>query len=142
LSRTNGSEALGVSTPLIGRPLPAPNSSASIRRPQRVVRADWLGAEIKLTIDPNGLCTVFGIDDLCVVSRRLSQLVSVIQPDPRKPADASLIDGVLALIEGIGPADTVEAMTASSAPNMPRSRPAGVWSGCEARRSASRRTEN
>ena len=61
------------------------------------MRADRLGAEIKLTIDPNGLCAVFGIDDPCVASRLLSQLVSVIQPDPRKPADASLIDGVLAL---------------------------------------------
>jgi hypothetical protein len=116
LSRTNGSEGLGVSsppTPLIGRPLPASNSSASMRRPRRVVQADRLGAEIKLTIDPKGLCAVFGIDDPGVAVRLLSQLINFIQPDLQKPADAVSINQMLALIEGIGPSKTLEAMTAT-----------------------------
>ncbi len=65
-----------------------------------------------MAIDPETLRAVFGIDPT-VATRLLSQLVNVIQPDPRKPVDVASINQMLALIEGISPGDTIEAMTAT-----------------------------
>ena len=82
-----------------------------MRRPRKALRAARVGGEIDLEINPQTLCAVFGIDDPIVATRLLSQLVSVIQSDPDKPVAS--IDNMLALIEGIGPGDTIEAMTAT-----------------------------
>jgi hypothetical protein len=92
---------------------PASRRSDGTCWPPKVVRADRVGGEIALAIDPEGLSEVFGIADVSVATRLLSQLVGVIQPDARKPVDVASIDQVLALIEGIGPSNTLEAMTAT-----------------------------
>jgi hypothetical protein len=86
-------------------------SDAALRLPK--VRLERVGGEIALAIDPRVLCAMFGIEDSSVATRLLSQLVNIIEPDPSKPIGAASIDQVLALIGGIGPADTVEAMTAT-----------------------------
>jgi len=68
---------------------------------------------LAVTIEPATLCSLFGVADPNVATRLLSQLISVVQPDPHKPVDAATIDQVLTLIEGIRPTDTLEAMTAT-----------------------------
>jgi hypothetical protein len=92
---------------------PASRSSDGTCWPPKVVRAERVGGEIALATDPRALCAVFGIEDPGVAVRLLSQLINFIQPDPHKPADAVSIDQMLALIEGIGPGNTLEAMTAT-----------------------------
>jgi hypothetical protein len=92
--------------------VPAPDSSHPLRRTRKIARAERVGGEIALSIDPETLRAVFGIDPT-VATRLVSQLVNVIQPDPRKPVDVVSLDQALALIEGISPGDTVEAMTAT-----------------------------
>jgi hypothetical protein len=79
----------------------------------KVVRAERVGGEIALAIDPEALCAVLGVDNPSVANRLPSQLVNVIQPDPRKPVDVASINQMLALIEGIKPTDVLEAMTAT-----------------------------
>jgi hypothetical protein len=81
--------------------------------PQRVSRVEQSGGQLVVTIEPATLCSLFGVADANVATRLLSQLLSVIQPDPRKPIDPASIDQLLTLIEGIRPTDTVEAMTAT-----------------------------
>ena len=66
-----------------------------------------------MTIEPATLCSVFGVADANVATRLLSQLISVVQPDPHKPVDAATIEQMLTLIEGIRPTHTLEAMTAT-----------------------------
>jgi hypothetical protein len=90
---------------------PAPGQSGAGPHLPKVVRADRVGDKIDLGIEPEGLCAVFGVADPSVATHLLSQLVRFIQPDPRKPVDAASINQVLALMEGIGPGDTIEAMT-------------------------------
>jgi hypothetical protein len=93
--------------------MPAPGSSDTRCRPRKAVQGERVNGEIALAINAASLCAVFGIDDPNVATRLLSQLVNVIQSDPRKLVDAALIDQTLALVEGIRPTDTLEAMTAT-----------------------------
>jgi hypothetical protein len=83
--------------------------------PQRVSRVEQDGGRlaVTVTIEPATLCSLFGVADANVATRLLSQLISIVQPDPDKPVDAAAIDQVLTLIEGIRPTDTLEAMTAT-----------------------------
>jgi hypothetical protein len=90
-----------------------PDQSDAMLRLPKVVRAERVGGEIALATDPRALCAVFGIDDPGVAVGLLSQLINFIQPDLHKSADAVSIDQMLALIEGIGPGNTLEAMTAT-----------------------------
>jgi hypothetical protein len=99
--------------PAASAPVRAPETSCAIPRPRKVARADRVGGEIALATDPHALCVVFGIEDPGVAVRLLSQLINFIQPDLHKPADAVSINQMLALIEGIGPSNTLEAMTAT-----------------------------
>ncbi len=77
---------------------PAPDKSDAVPDLPKVVRAERVGGEIALAIDPEALCAVLGVDNPNVANRLLSQLVNVIQPDPRKPVDAASIDQALALM--------------------------------------------
>jgi len=81
--------------------------------PSRVSRVERDSGQLAVAIEPATLCNVFGVADPSVATRLLSQLLSVVQPDPHKPIDVATIDHVLTLIEGIRPADTLEAMTAT-----------------------------
>jgi hypothetical protein len=79
----------------------------------RVTRGEQATGKIAVTIDPRALCAIFGVTDPDVATRLLSQVVNVLQPDPGKSVDAAVVDQALAMIEGIGPSDTLEAMTAT-----------------------------
>jgi hypothetical protein len=79
----------------------------------RVTRAEQATGKVSVTIEPGALCAIFGVADPDVATRLLSQLVGVLQPDPAKPVDAAVVNQALAMIEGIGPTDTLEAMTAT-----------------------------
>jgi hypothetical protein len=76
----------------------------------RVTRAEQATGKVSVTIEPGALCAIFGVADPDVATRLLSQLVSVLQPDPGKPVDAAVVNQALAMIEGIRPNDTLEAM--------------------------------
>jgi hypothetical protein len=80
------------------------------RRDPRIEQAN---GKVAVTIEPSALCAIFGVDDVNVGTRLLSQLVSVLQPDPDKPVDAAVVNQALAMVEGIGPNDMLEAMTAT-----------------------------
>ena len=116
MSKTKGREGSPVSLlskPFLESPLlVAPGSSDATCRPRKAIQAERVGGEIELAIDPDALCAVFGVDNAYGYSL-LSQLLNVIQPDPRKPVDVASVDQALALIEGINPGDTIEAMTAT-----------------------------
>lgn len=77
----------------------------------RVVQAEQTAGKIVVTIEPTALCATFGVDDPGMAARLLSQLTSVLQPDPAKPVDAAAINQALAVIDGIRPTDALEAMT-------------------------------
>jgi hypothetical protein len=81
--------------------------------PLKVERTKRAGDQVALAIEPGALSEIFGVSDPSVATRLLSQLLSVIQPDPRKPIDPASIEQLLTLIEGIRPADALEAMTAT-----------------------------
>jgi hypothetical protein len=81
--------------------------------PLKVERTKRAGDQVALAIEPGALSEIFGVSDPSVATRLLSQLLSVIQPNPRKPIDPASIDQLLTLIEGIRPSDTLEAMTAT-----------------------------
>jgi hypothetical protein len=78
-----------------------------------VDRVDQTTGKIAVDIDPAALCGVFGVADQDVATRLLSQLVSVLQPNPDKPVDAAVVNQALAVIEDIGPNDALEAITAT-----------------------------
>lgn len=80
---------------------------------RRASRVEQGGGQLALAIEPTVLCEIFGVADPSLAVRLLSQLINVIQPDPRKPIDPASIDQLLTLIEGIRPSDTLEAMTAT-----------------------------
>jgi hypothetical protein len=90
-----------------------PGTATSLAGRSKVARAEQTGSKIAVTIEPAALCATFGVADVDVAARLLSQLVSVLQPDPCKPVDAAGINQALAVIEGIKPNDTLEAMTAT-----------------------------
>jgi hypothetical protein len=71
------------------------------------------GRSLEVTVEPAALSSAFGVDDPDVASRLLGQLVSVLQPDPNKQVDTTVINQALALVQGIEPADLTEAMTAT-----------------------------
>jgi len=79
----------------------------------RVTRAEQATGKVAVTIEPGALCAIFGVADPDVAMRLLSQLVSILQPDPGKPVDAAVVNQALAMIEGIGPNDMLEATTAT-----------------------------
>jgi hypothetical protein len=79
----------------------------------RVTGIEQSHGRLAVAIEPAELCDVFGISDPGVATRLLSQLISVIRPDPDKPVDSASIEQVLTLIEGIEPGNTLEAMTAT-----------------------------
>jgi len=81
--------------------------------PLKVERTKRAGDQVALAIEPGALSEIFGVSDPSLAARLLSQLLSVIQPDPHKPIDPGSIDQLLTLIEGIRPTDTLEAMTAT-----------------------------
>jgi hypothetical protein len=91
----------------------APTSIDVARPLQRVSRVEQGGGQLALAIEPTVLCEIFGVADPSLALRLLSQLLSVIQPDPHKPIDPASIEQLLTLIEGIRPTDTLEAMTAT-----------------------------
>jgi hypothetical protein len=91
----------------------APTSIDVARPLQRASRVEQGGGQLALAIEPAVLCEIFGVADPRLAARLLSQLINVIQPDPRKPIDPGSIDQLLTLIEGIRPSDTLEAMTAT-----------------------------
>jgi hypothetical protein len=78
-----------------------------------VVRIEQTSGKVAVAIEPSTLCVIFGVDDVNVATRLLSQLVSVLQPDPDKSVDPAVVNQALVIVEGIGPADTLEAMTAT-----------------------------
>jgi hypothetical protein len=80
---------------------------------RRVTRAEQANGKVAVTIEPGALCAAFGVADADVATLLLSKLVGVLQPDPGKPMDAAVVNQALAMIEGIGPSDTLEAMTAT-----------------------------
>jgi hypothetical protein len=69
------------------------------------------GNLLELAIEPQELCTVFGVEDADVATRLLSQLVNVLNPAAGDAIDAAVINEVIALVRGIGPAGALEAMT-------------------------------
>ena len=79
----------------------------------RVARAEPTAGKLALTIEPEALCAIFGVADADAATRLLSQLVNVLQPNADKAVDATVVNQVLAIIEGIRPNDTLEAMTAT-----------------------------
>ncbi len=79
----------------------------------RVYRIDQTTGKIAVEIDPAALCDIFGVADPDVATRLLSQLVGVLQPDSGKPVDAAVVNQALAMVEGIGPNDMLEATTAT-----------------------------
>src|SRR5713101_8372781 len=88
--------------------------SSRIRaRAPKVAKPEQTGSQLALSIDPTTLTAVFGVDDSDVAAHLLAQLVNVIHAGPGKPVDAATINQALALVEGICPSDTLEAMTAT-----------------------------
>ncbi len=79
----------------------------------RAVQAEQTAGKVVVTIEPTALCTTFGVDDPRMAAQLLSQLISILQPNPDKPVDVEIINQALAMIEGIEPNDTLEAMTAT-----------------------------
>jgi hypothetical protein len=71
------------------------------------------GSEIRLSLEPATLAAVFGVDSPDVASRFLGQLINVVRPDPGKPIDAATINPVIDVVQGIGPSNVLEAMTAT-----------------------------
>lgn len=69
--------------------------------------------KVAIALEPDVLCKMFGVPDARVATRLLSQLVDILRPNPDKHVDAEVINQALALIVGIKPADTIEAMTAT-----------------------------
>ncbi len=97
----------------VGLPAEAP-ASVDVAHPlQRISRVEQSDGQLAVAIEPAALCRIFGVTDPSVATRLLSQLIGVIQPDPRKPVDAASVDQVLSLIEDIKPTDALEAMTAA-----------------------------
>ena len=93
---------------------PGPAQPAtSLAGKSKVARAEQTGSKIAVAIEPAALCAIFGVADPDVATRLLSQLVGVLQPDPGKPMDAAVVNQALAMIEGIGPNDMLEATTAT-----------------------------
>jgi hypothetical protein len=83
--------------------------------PVRVTNAgiEQAGSEVRLRTEPAALAAAFGIDDPDLASRLLGQLVNVVQPDPGRPIDATTINPVIAMVQGIGPSNAIEAMIAT-----------------------------
>jgi hypothetical protein len=87
--------------------------ATSIPVTSRVMRVEQIAGKVAVAIEPAALCAIFGVADVDVAMRLLSQRISVLQPDPAKSVDAAVINQALAMIEGVRPADTLEAMTAT-----------------------------
>ena len=79
----------------------------------KVAHPRYIKGQVALEIEPSDLCAVFGVTDPAVAARLLSQLLGAIQPDTSQPIDPALINEALGFIRGIGPKDTIEAMTAT-----------------------------
>lgn len=79
----------------------------------RTQRTDQTGCKIAVPLESEVLCSAFGVSDVEIATRLLSQLVSVLQPDPTKPVGPAVINQALAMIENIRPTDGLEAMTAT-----------------------------
>jgi len=88
-----------------GRPAGARPSAREIARARRIDN------KVEVAIEPAALAGIFGVSDPGTATHLLNQLVRVLHPDPTKPVDAATINHALALIEGITPADALEAMT-------------------------------
>ena len=82
-------------------------------RVSRCIQSEQNGSKVELAIEPATLTQIFGVSDPDVATRLLSQLTSVLHPDPTKPVDPATINHALGLIEGLGPSDTTEALTAT-----------------------------
>ncbi len=78
-----------------------------------MARVTHNGRQTTATVDPAQACAIFGVDDPELAARLLSQLVSVLQPDPNRPVEAAVINQALALVRSMGPVDVMEAMTAT-----------------------------
>ena len=95
------------------RPGMPPQQATSLAGRSKVARVEQTVGKIAVAIEPAALRATFGVVDGQVATRLLSQLVSILQPNPDKPVDAAVVNQALAMIEGIGPNDTLEAMTAT-----------------------------
>lgn len=79
----------------------------------RVARTEQTDRKVAVIIEPMALCATFGVEDPRLAARMLSQLLSILQPNPNEPVDAETINQALAVIDGIRPTDVLEAMTAT-----------------------------
>jgi hypothetical protein len=71
------------------------------------------GSRITVAIEPGTVCAAFGISNIGVASRLLSQLVNVLHPDPTKPVDTAAISQALDLVGALSPTNALEGMTAT-----------------------------
>lgn len=69
------------------------------------------GVSIGVPIEPSELSRIFGLSDPAAAAQLLSQLLSVLHPDPAAPVDVAAINQALGLVRDIGPTDATEAMT-------------------------------
>ena len=79
----------------------------------KVTHMEKRGPDASLAIAPDELRAVFGVDDPEVAAGLLSQLVNATHPGGAGAADLPAIYQTLALVQGIGPQNTLEAMTAT-----------------------------
>jgi hypothetical protein len=70
-------------------------------------------SRIALAIEPAEICAIFGVQDAELAAAFLRQLLSFLHVDPAKELGVSTVHEAVALIAGISPNGTIEAMTAT-----------------------------